>query len=147
MFTGTEVKGIDSKGRLVIPSKFRRSAEFDGEEGFFAAPGPGPYLILFTYREFKRHATKVSHAAAGEGDVFDDQRTFFPKTEFLPIDKQGRVILPPAHITEAGLGADVAILGMGNHLEIWDEMTWKEYERKQLRSRDQGLWRSFLAPG
>jgi MraZ protein len=146
VFTGTEAKSIDTKGRLVIPSKFRRVADFNGEEGFFASPGPGPYLILFTAREFKRQATKVSHTARGDGDVFEDQRRFFPRTEFLPLDKQGRVILPPAHLRSAGLSSEVAILGMGNHIEIWDASRWESYERENLESQDQGLWRSFLAP-
>jgi len=147
VFTGTEVKSIDNKGRLVIPSKFRRAADFNGDEGFFTAPGPGPYLILFTAREFKRQATKVSHATRGKGDVFDDQRRFFPRTEFLPLDKQGRVILPATHISAAGLGGEVAILGLGNHIEIWDEEKWNRYERENLGSEDQDLWRSFLTPG
>jgi MraZ protein len=147
VFTGTEVKSIDNKGRLVIPSKFRRAADFDGEEGFFLTPGPGPYLIMFTSREFNRLTGKATRSVPGEGDVFDSTRNLFPETEFLPIDKQGRVILPSAHVADAELGSDVAILGMGNHIEIWNEKIWRTYRRDKLRRRDQSVWRSFLSPG
>ena len=138
MFTGTDVKSIDNKGRLVIPSKFRRAADFDGEEGFYLTPGPGPYLIMFTSREFNRLTGKATRSAPGDGDVFDARRNLFPETEFLPLDK---------HIREAELGSEVAILGMGNHIEIWDEVQWRKYRKDKLRRRDQSLWRSFLSPG
>jgi MraZ protein len=146
VFTGTEVKSIDNKGRLVVPSKFRRNSGFDGEEGFFITPGPGPYLIMFPAREFHRLTGKATRALPKSGDVFDARRSLFPETEFLPIDKQGRVVLPPAHVAEAELGSEVAILGMGNHIEIWDVTHWKEYRREKLSRRDQDLWRSFLSP-
>ncbi len=147
MFIGTETKSIDAKGRLVIPSKFRRNAGFDGEEGFYVTPGPGPYLMMFTSREWNRFTSRVSRANAGSGDVFDPQRHLFPEAEFLPLDKQGRIVLPPSHLAETELGLDVAILGMGNHIELWNEERWQVYRKESLSRRDPALWRSYLSPG
>lgn len=145
VFIGTEVKSLDAKGRLVIPSKFRRNAGFDGEEGFYATPGPGPFLMLFTVREWDRLTGKVLRSGAPEGNVLESRHLFFPEAEFLPLDGQGRIVLSPAHVAETQLGESVAVLGMGDHLEIWEENAWKAYREERRSRRDDALWKNFLS--
>jgi MraZ protein len=45
------------------------------------------------------------------------------------VDKQGRIMLPPALIEHAALGRDVVVAGVRDHVEIWDRAAW----RKQLK--------------
>jgi len=42
------------------------------------------------------------------------------------LDKQGRVLVPPHLRTEANLQREIVLVGMLNHVEIWDKETWEE---------------------
>ena len=56
------------------------------------------------------------------------QRHFFSGAAQGELDKQGRVVIPAGLIEHAGLGREVTVAGVFDHLEIWDRATW----RKQL---------------
>ena len=144
VFIGTEYKTLDSKGRLVIPSKFRKATGIEEGEGFIVVSGPNPYILLFTKQDWERVYEKVSRSSAQEGDVFDIRRTFFPSAEFLLLDKQGRLVLPPIMVAEAGLRQEIAVLGAGDHIEIWDRERWETYRKEKLKSQDQAAWRAYF---
>jgi MraZ protein len=42
-------------------------------------------------------------------------------------DKQGRVTIPPALRSYAGLERELAVIGAGTRAEIWDAQAWDEY--------------------
>lgn len=128
----------------MVPSKFRNHPDLEGESGFYALIGPGPYILLYTATEWDRISQRISRAASDDGDVFEKQRAYFAEVEYLPLDKQGRVSLPSLYVQDLGIGNEVAILGSGNHLEIWDRAQWDEHRREQRSRRDPSLWRFFV---
>ncbi|WP_418605880.1 division/cell wall cluster transcriptional repressor MraZ [Georgenia sp. SUBG003] len=46
-------------------------------------------------------------------------------------DKQGRVTIPPALRKYAGLTRDLAVIGAGTRIEIWDAAAWETYLTEQ----------------
>ncbi len=54
------------------------------------------------------------------------QRYFFSAAAEAKLDKQGRVMLPAALIEHAGLGREVIVAGVYDHLEIWDRAAWRK---------------------
>jgi MraZ protein len=48
------------------------------------------------------------------------------------VDKQGRILLPPALRGELGLKREIVLIGMIDRVEIWDKETW-EAERRLVR--------------
>jgi MraZ protein len=38
----------------------------------------------------------------------------------VSVDAQGRVTIPPALMSRAGLGKDATLHGVGDHIEIWN---------------------------
>jgi MraZ protein len=42
-------------------------------------------------------------------------------------DKQGRVTIPQALRSYAGLGKELVVIGVGSRAEIWDSAAWSEY--------------------
>jgi MraZ protein len=150
VFIGTEFKTLDRKGRLVVPSRYRKIAGPEEEgAGFYIIAGPGPYAVLYTKQEWIRLYEKVSRSSAPEGDLFDLRRKVFSSADFLALDKQGRVILPPTLIAHVGLKQEIAVLGAGDHFEIWNKDTWEAYRlgtspKVELNAQDQALWRTFL---
>ena len=46
---------------------------------------------------------------------------------FPELDRQGRVTLPAKHLEYAGISKDVSVIGVADHVEIWDRVAWTEY--------------------
>jgi transcriptional regulator MraZ len=53
------------------------------------------------------------------------QRFFFAGASEGELDKQGRIGLPAMLLEHAKLGRDVVVLGVNDHLEIWDRAAWR----------------------
>ena len=41
-------------------------------------------------------------------------------------DKQGRIMIPPPLVAHGGLGRDVVVAGVRDHVEIWNRAAWRE---------------------
>ena len=46
----------------------------------------------------------------------------------MDVDKLGRVQLPTALLTKYGISKEVIVLGIGDHIEVWDKVKYDEYE-------------------
>jgi MraZ protein len=129
LFLGTHTPRLDDKGRLFLPAKYRD--ELAGGVVMTKGQGQERCLYVFTKDEFAR----IAEAQRTEGEttqaVRDRRRIFFAgASEALP-DRQGRISIPPALRTYAGLEHDCAVVGAGTRLEIWDSQAWEAYEAAQ----------------
>ena len=57
------------------------------------------------------------------------QRHFFANATAGELDKQGRIVIPAILLEREGIGREVTVTGVYDHLEIWDRAAW----RTQLR--------------
>ena len=114
MFYGQHRHGIDDKGRLIFPSKYREELG----EFFYITRGLDRFLLVYPENEWKKLEDQLKSLPMSKGG--DIQRFFFHNTEKVSFDKQGRVVLP-SHLREyAGIDKDIVIAGVSNRLEIWD---------------------------
>jgi len=54
------------------------------------------------------------------------QRFFFASGIEAELDKQGRIVIPANLLESAGIGRDVTVAGIYDHLEIWDRAAWRD---------------------
>jgi MraZ protein len=54
------------------------------------------------------------------------QRYFFTGSPPLELDRQGRMVIPANLLERAGIGREVTVAGVYDHLEIWDRAAWRE---------------------
>ncbi|MEO5575725.1 MAG: cell division/cell wall cluster transcriptional repressor MraZ, partial [Gaiellaceae bacterium] len=66
----------------------------------------------------------------------DLKRFFFSAASDAELDKQGRVLVPPALIRHGRLGREVVVAGVHDHLEIWDRAAWTDNVTKVEGSAD-----------
>ena len=123
MFLGTHTPRLDDKGRLILPAKFR--AELAG--GLVVTRGQERCLYVFAMDEFVRIADQMRTAPVTSKSVRDYLRVFLSGASDEAPDKQGRITLPPVLREYAGLTRDVAVIGAGSRLEIWDAEAWSTY--------------------
>ena len=113
---------IDAKNRLFIPAKFREELG----ETFYITRKLEKALIIYSaegWTGLKNKLHEKPDSAVGKIKQF-----IFPKTVDATPDGNGRVVLTPFLIDYAGLGKNVVIAGVGDHVEIWSEEKWAEKE-------------------
>ncbi|HWH55093.1 MAG TPA: division/cell wall cluster transcriptional repressor MraZ [Gaiellaceae bacterium] len=124
MLLGEYEHTIDDKNRLTLPARFRQA--FD--DGVVLARGIERCLSAYPRSEWA--ATVESRLQeldplSREGRVM--QRFFFSGAAEAELDKQGRVMIPSSLAEHAGLGKEVVVAGIRDHLEIWDRAAWREH--------------------
>lgn len=127
MFLGTYTPRLDDKGRLILPAKFREQLE----AGVVVTRGQERCLYVFPLAEFERLADQLRQAPVTSKQARDYLRVFLSGASDESVDKQGRVTIPPNLRTYAGLGRDVAVIGAGQRVEIWDSSAWDTYLAEQ----------------
>src|SRR3954447_6980294 len=123
MFLGTHAPRLDEKGRLILPAKYRE--ELAG--GVVITKGQERCLYVFPQEEFTRITEALRTAPVTAKSVRDYSRVFFASASDELPDKQGRITVPPALRTYAGLQRDCAVIGANTRMEIWDAQAWETY--------------------
>lgn len=124
MLLGEHEHTIDEKNRLTLPAKFRQA--FDG--GLVLSRGIERCLIAYPRSEWAAAVeSRLSELdqLSKEGRLM--QRYFFSGAAEAELDKQGRVMVPSSLSDYAGLGKEVVVAGIRDHLEIWDRASWRAH--------------------
>ncbi len=121
MFMSQYNHTVDTKGRLIIPSKFR---EMLGEE-FVVTKGMDGCLFVYANDDWKVFEQKLTSLPITNKDARKFARFFLAGAAPVEVDKQGRILLP-AHLREfAQLDKDVVLVGVGSRIEIWNKDKWE----------------------
>lgn len=123
MFLGTHTPRLDDKGRLILPARFRD--ELAG--GVVLTRGQEHCLYAFTTAEFERMYAQLREAPLAQKQARDYIRVMLSGADPQIPDKQGRITLPPHLRAYAGLTKDLAVIGAGSRVEIWDAQAWQDY--------------------
>lgn len=127
VFLGTYEPKLDDKGRLILPAKFRDQLQ----RGLVITRGQEHCLFVFTIEEFEEFQTKLHQAPLTSKEARDYQRVLFSGANDQVPDKQGRISIPLNLRKYAGLERDLAVIGSGSRIEIWDLTAWNEYLNMQ----------------
>lgn len=127
MFLGTYSPKLDDKGRVILPAKFREQLA----DGLVVTRGQDRCLTVYAMAEFERIHTQLQAAPMTNKEVRDYQRLLLSGASDEVPDKQGRVTIPPHLRDYAGLGRDLAVIGAGSRVEIWDASMWETYVARQ----------------
>ena len=123
MFLGTYEPRLDDKGRLILPARYREQLA----EGLVMTRGQERCLYVFPRGEFEAIHEQMRQAPLTSKQARQYLRVFLSGAADEQPDKQGRITIPANLRQYAGLGRDLAVIGMGTRLEVWDKPTWEEY--------------------
>lgn len=133
VLTGTYEHTIDAKNRLAIPSEIRNRIQRSVGVGegdsiaMYITPGLGDRLCLYTEAGFEKRAEELDHSDADPDEIAAYEEVFYTLSQRIELDSAGRVRLPEALIQRAGLGKEVVLLGVKDHLQVRDRETWKAH--------------------
>ena len=137
MFYGEYCHGIDRKGRLILPARFRDISKENGIEKFFVTRGLDKCLFMFNEEEWRLQEQKFKNMSFTKQETRSFNRLFFSGAVDVTPDKQGRFIIPQYLKDFAGIKRDTTIIGISNRIEIWDCALWKEFYANTSKSFEQ----------
>ena len=111
---------IDTKGRLIIPSKFREAL---GDE-FVVTKGLDGCLFVYDNEEWQNFEGKLKTLPLTNKDARQFVRFFLAGAAAVEVDKQGRILLPSVLREFAGLEKEVVLVGVASRVEIWSKEKW-----------------------
>jgi MraZ protein len=138
LLRGNHLARVDSKGRLKIPNGFLTSLrEQYGLEAFVTSV-TGEFVRVYpmpVWLEIERRLAAVPSANPSR-NRFLDRVNFFGQV--VTIDRQGRVLLPQLLRESAAMSGDVCVLGLQNHLAIWNQKRLSErlFKREPFTDED-----------
>jgi len=119
--TGEYMHSVDAKGRLFIPAKLRE------ELGtvFYVTVAPDKCLSAYSSDSWDQFLEKFKAMPQTKKQKI---RALFAHAAKCELDAQGRILLPQKLRDYAALSKEVAIIGVGDHAEIWDAAKWAEVD-------------------
>ena len=130
LFTYTFVNKVDRKGRVSVPASFRNELARQSFNGVAVYPSiDGTKSLTGCEEEVLRQWSDNYRA----DDPFDTVSTkkrmrLFSSVQRLPLDADGRVLLPSELLAHAGITTHAAFVGMGHEFQIWDPATFEAAE-------------------
>ena len=133
MFFGEYEHTIDDKNRVTLPARFRDALA----EGLVLTRSLDTCLAVYSRADWDALvASRLADLDPFSREARDLKRFFFSGASDTELDKQGRVVVPPALAKRAALGKEVVVAGVHDHLEIWDRATWTDHVTKVEGSAD-----------
>ncbi|MDR1517760.1 MAG: cell division/cell wall cluster transcriptional repressor MraZ [Dysgonamonadaceae bacterium] len=120
-FLGNIETKIDAKGRVVVPSVFRKRLQGEGEEFLVLRKDIfQDCLVLYPGtvwgREIETLRARLNKWNREQQQVF---RQFVLDAERIEMDSIGRVLIPKRYLQLVSIESDVRFLGVDDTIEVW----------------------------
>ena len=120
MLRGNYTARLDLKGRLKVPTAFRRQIEEKyGREAYITSL-TGESVRIYPLPEWE----SIEQRLALLPTMDPARRKFLDRTNYYgqqaTIDGQGRILIHPLLRKSAGVMGDVAVLGYLTYLDVWE---------------------------
>ncbi|MCK0180310.1 division/cell wall cluster transcriptional repressor MraZ [Flavobacteriaceae bacterium S0862] len=124
---GTYECKIDSKGRLMLPSAFKKQLFSVMQEGFVLKRAVfQSCLELYPMSEWETLMQKVNKLNRFKKKNNDFIRRFTAGVKFIELDASGRLLVAKDLIAFAGMSKNIVVSSVGNILEIWDKENYEK---------------------
>lgn len=133
MFHGEYRHNIDAKGRLSIPAKMRQEC---GEKVYITRGNEG-CLSLYTEEGWQNYYQKLLSLPQQKKKTRVFIRLVTARLTVCEFDKLGRVNIPQVLRKEADLEKECVIIGVANHVEIWNCDKWDQFYNDNVDSFDE----------
>ena len=117
-----DIRGkVDSKGRVVLPSAFKKKLEGNVAKFVVKKDIFDNCLVLYPEDEWKRQVEIIR----GRINPYNRQhnlflRKFFKEAVEVELDALNRLLIPKALLESAGIAKDVVFIGEVSKIELWN---------------------------
>lgn len=132
MLIGEYIHTLDPKKRLALPSKFRKEL---GKKVVITR-GLDNCLFVYPMKAWQKMSEKIAELPMGQADTRGFGRFMLAGAVESDIDAIGRILVPDFLKEFAKLGTQVAVIGVHERVELWDETLWNEYKGRIEKQAD-----------
>ena len=133
MFTGTYQNSIDSKNRMIIPSRYRD--QLGGR--CMLTRGFDRCLYIYSMEDYEVLVNKIRKLPQSDRDVRKFIREFFSNTEECHLDSQGRILIPQHLRDYAGINKNLVTKGALDKIEIWSTEVLSDPEGENMMDNEE----------
>jgi len=128
LLTGEYEHTIDDKGRVLVSNKLRNQIDVDEHGGdFYLVVGANGILCLYPQKCFERLIVAMSQKNVAADETVAFERMNFALAGKVELDSQGRLLLNEKLRKRAGLKDNVTLVGVRDHIELWNTPDWEQY--------------------
>ena len=142
VFTGSFERALDEKMRLALPREFRQQLVEEPTVLYFT-PGLDGALALYTPETFNELASKLAQQSPTQRTVRTFSRLFYSQAYRSELDRQGRLRVSQGLAALAGLEREVTLIGVRDHIEVWDTVRWRAFCERELEQYDSFAEQAF----
>ncbi len=134
LLTGEYQHVIDEKGRVLVSNKLRNQIDVDQHGGnFYLVLGANGILCLYPEKYFEQLALSVAPAGTAPDEAVVFERISFALASKVELDNQGRLLLNEKLRKRAGLKEDITLVGVRDHIELWNSQDWEHYVTDHMK--------------
>lgn len=135
LFYDSHDLNLDEKNRLIIPADVRESIvpERDGT-AFFCTKGLNGRIWLYTEQVFTELAEQPLNGLPDEHES-DFNEMMYALTTKRKWDTNWRILVPEKLLRKTDTGKEITLVGVRDHLEIWNRADWMAREAELERKR------------
>ena len=138
MLTGEFEHTVDDKNRLFVTNKLR--SQIDAEEhgsDFYLVMGANGILCLYPEKYFQQIVLAGAPGTAAPDEAVAFERLSFALANKVELDRQGRLLLNERIRKRAKLGNTLTLVGVRDHIELWNSGDWEKYLTDHLSEYEQ----------
>jgi MraZ protein len=124
MFSGRFDHAIDDKGRVSIPARFRELLQREGHDRLFITNfyySRERCLEVYPPGEWEKFVAQIATRNRFDPAVQKFEAFYIGGAYEVPVDRQGRVLIPPKQREWAGLSREVTFSALRDHFQLWDK--------------------------
>jgi MraZ protein len=127
-FKGSETFTLDLKGRVNIPAKMKKCIPIESESTFVVTRGVDKCIAAYPKNIWEnKYQLQLENLNQFNRDHTKLLRMMLQYCEDITLDSIQRLMLPKELIEFAGIEGNVTIIGMHDHIELWNPDTYKHY--------------------
>jgi MraZ protein len=127
MFLGEYQPNITEGSRIALPKKLRD--QILGDEVILSR-GFEKCIFVYAKEDWVAEAQKQIENPISDAKTRDLKRYMYASATETSIDAQGRIVVPNNLKDYAGASKSTAVIGAGDHIEIWDLDSWATHLAK-----------------
>lgn len=127
MFLGEYQPNITDGSRIALPKKLRD--QITGDEVVLSR-GFEKCIFIYAKSDWIDEAQKQVDNPITDLKTRELKRYMYAGATESAIDGQGRIVIPANLKSYAGLDKQTAVIGAGDHIEVWDLEAWNTYISK-----------------
>lgn len=121
MFLGEYQPNITEGSRIALPKKLREQIRGDD---LILSRGFEKCIFVYDKEDWVSEAQKQVENPISDSKTRDLKRYMYAGASESTIDSQGRIVLPSSLLAYSEINKKTAVIGAGDHIEIWDLDNW-----------------------